>query len=102
MKLTVDESDGAVILTVDGTIDEESTPAIRKELKKAVKKKPSALKLRLVDVPFMNSSGVAVLIEGMRWCNKANVEYSLLGVSEPVRVALKVSRLLEVFKIEEV
>ena len=102
MNMTTETIDGNIVLiTVDGTLDEESTPKIRKEMKRALKSKPQALKIKLTEVPFMNSSGVAVLIEGMRWCKSKNVEYSLVGISESVRVALKVSRLLEVFQVEE-
>jgi anti-sigma B factor antagonist len=103
MKLTIDavESANATVLTVTGEVDMESSPKLRDEIKKIVKKKPATLKLRMKDVPYIDSSGIAVLIEGMRWCRKDNIDFVLAGISESVRGVLQLSKLLPVFKVEE-
>ena len=101
MKLKVDDVAGAIVLDVEGEVDMETSPKLRDEIKKSVKKKPGAVKLRLADVPYIDSSGIAVLIEGMKWCKGKKIPYSLVDISENVRGVLKLSRLLEAFQLEE-
>ena len=103
MKLEIESAETAegVLLCVNGDVDMESSPRLRDEIKKRVKKKPATLKLKLTDVPYIDSSGIAVLIEGMRWCKKNKVEYALVGISENVRGVLQMSKLLQIFTVEE-
>lgn len=102
MKLTIDsvESGDGVVLEVKGDVDMESSPRLRDEIKKSVKKKPSTLKLHLAEVPYIDSSGIAVLIEGMKWTQKKKVAYSLVNISDSVRDVLQMSKLLSVFTVE--
>lgn len=102
MKLTVENGPGGeVILVVDGEVDMETSPQLRDEIKKHLKQKPAAIKLKLAGVPYIDSSGIAVLIEGMRWTKKKDVPYALVNPSAGVRDVLQMSKLLPVFKIEE-
>lgn len=88
-------------MTVSGEVDMESSPKLRDEIKKAVKKRPPYIKLKMNGVPYIDSSGIAVLIEGMKWCRKDNVEFALVAISDNVRGVLQLSKLLPVFKVEE-
>ena len=103
MNLTIESSDtpAGVILTVQGEVDMESSPRLRDEIKKVVKRKPAALKLKLENVPYIDSSGVAVLIEGLRWCGKEKIAFTLVSISASVRGVLQLSKLMTVFKVEE-
>lgn len=102
MKLTVESgAGGEVILVVDGEVDMETSPKLRDEIKKHLKKKPAAIKLNMAEVPYIDSSGIAVLIEGMRWTKKKDVPYALVNPSVGVRDVLQMSKLLPVFTIEE-
>lgn len=102
MKLTIEnqESGDGVVLQVTGDVDMESSPRLRDEIKKSIKKKPASLKLRLADVPYIDSSGIAVLIEGMKWTQKKKVAYALVDISDSVRDVLQMSKLLSVFTVE--
>lgn len=104
MKLTIETADSpqGVVLTVAGEVDMEASPRLRDEIKKAVKKKPPYLKLRLTGVSYIDSSGIAVLIEGMKWCRNDKVDFALVAPSASVRGVLQMSKLLPVFKVEEV
>ena len=102
MKLTIENgASGEIILVVDGEVDMETSPKLRDEIKKHLKKKPSAIKLQMAGVPYIDSSGIAVLIEGMRWTKKKDVAYALVNPSAGVRDVLEMSKLLAVFTIEE-
>ncbi len=102
MKLTIErqETDDTVVLVVTGDVDMESSPKLRDEIKKTIKKKPTHLKLQLTGVPYIDSSGIAVLIEGMKWTQKKKVAYALVDISDSVRDVLQMSKLLSVFTVE--
>ena len=103
MKLTIEAQDipDGVMLVAVGDIDMESSPQLRDEIKKVLKKKPTLLKLKLQEVPYIDSSGIAVLIEGMKWSQKKKVDYSLVQISSSVHDVLQMSKLLPVFQVEE-
>ncbi len=98
MKLAIDvrEEPESVILNVSGEVDMETSPQLRDQIKKTLKKKPKALK----DVPYIDSSGIAVLIEGMKWSKKRDVPFALVDISDGVRDVLQMSKLLPVFTVE--
>ncbi len=102
MKLSIEcqESGDGYILQVTGDVDMESSPRLRDEIKKCIKKKPANIKLHLQDVPYIDSSGIAVLIEGMKWTQKKKINYALLNISDSVRDVLQMSKLLSVFTVE--
>ena len=79
----------------------ETSPQLRDEIKKRIKKKPASLKLKLTDVPYIDSSGIAVLIEGMKWTKKKDIPFALMSISDSVRDVLQLSKLLAVFTVEE-
>ena len=103
MKLTVESTniEDGVMLVVNGDVDMESSPVLRDQIKKTLKSKPGVLKLRLTEVPYIDSSGIAVLIEGMKWSKKKNTTYALVAISNGVRDVLQLSKLLPVFTVEE-
>ncbi|MCB9831406.1 MAG: STAS domain-containing protein [Planctomycetes bacterium] len=103
MSLTIEANEIAdgLMLVVGGDVDMESSPRLRDEIKKALKQKMGKLKLKLTDVSYIDSSGIAVLIEGMKWSQKKKVEFFLVAISDSVRDVLQMSKLLRVFQVEE-
>jgi anti-sigma B factor antagonist len=93
--------DGVILITVSGDVDMNSSPTLRSELKSASKRKPNAVHLQLKDVGYFDSSGIAVLIEGKRWCAKKKSVFKLVGLSEKVRGVLELSKLLSLFDVDE-
>jgi anti-anti-sigma factor len=49
----------------------------------------------------MDSSGVAVLIEGLRWSRSRGIPYWLTNLSDAARVVIELAKLDSVFKISE-
>jgi anti-sigma B factor antagonist len=101
MNLERKESADGVTIEVSGDVDMDSSPKLRDEIKSSLKSKPAKLRLHLQGVPYIDSSGIAVLIEGMKWCGKKGSAYSLVSVSDNVRAVLELSKLSGVFTIEE-
>lgn len=104
MNLTIEREEkpeGVVLITVTGEIDMNSSPQLRSELKAVSKTKPSAIHLNLTSIDYFDSSGIAVLIEGKKWCQKKKSEFVLVGLSEKVRGVLELSKLLDLFNVNE-
>jgi anti-sigma B factor antagonist len=61
-------------------------------------KKPRVV-LNLTDVRYIDSSGVASLVEGLKASRETGSRFILFGLSESAREVLKISRLLKLFEI---
>ncbi len=55
--------------------------------------------LNLSQVPYVDSSGIASLVEGLQEAKKKNARFVLVGLNESPRHVLELTRLLNVFEI---
>jgi len=98
LKLDTVERDTAIVILVEGEVDLNSSP----ELRTAILKAPSKASVVAVDlsaVAYMDSSGVATLVEGLKNAGQNNGAFVLLSPSPPVMKVLQLSRLDSVFDI---
>ena len=104
MALTLKEldQDGRVIVKVQGEIDLYSSPQLREALLNAIPNAGELLAVDLCEVAYMDSSGVATLVEGLQAMGKAKKPFVLLAPSQAVLKVLQLSRLDSVFDIREV
>ena len=100
MQISVRRMDSVVIFDVSGDIDLANSPEMRKALLNEVREKrmPRVL-LNLSDVRYIDSSGVASLIESLKAARDIGSRFILFGLSGPAREVLQLSRLLKVFEI---
>ena len=91
--------DGATIVSPQGEIDLSRSPAFRTYLAEAVRSKPARLIVDLADVPYMDSSGVATLVEAMQNARRMNAKLVLCGLQDKVRSIFEIARLDMVFTI---
>lgn len=82
-------------------MDLYSSPELRRALTRAVTRKHACLEVDLSGVEYMDSSGVATLVEGLRATNGKGTRFVLRGPSPQVRKVLHLSRLDTVFEIED-
>jgi anti-sigma B factor antagonist len=92
----------ATILDVVGDIDLYNSPEVRKAVLEAVRA-PGAERvvMNLQKVRYIDSSGVASLVEGLKTSRTQNVKFVLLGLSPAAREVLELSRLIKVFEVAE-
>jgi len=98
MKHEINEQDQAVIVALDGDVDLQSSPDARKVLLECVGKKKPVL-VDLSNVGYIDSSGVASLVEGLQTAKKAGSSLVLVAVSEGALRVLQLARLDKVFTI---
>lgn len=93
------KSEDVFILDVEGRIDLFNSPKLRAEIQSALDDSPLPVLLNLGGVPYIDSSGLATLIEGLQRSKKAQREYGLIGLSERVRNVFDVAKLTGAFAI---
>jgi len=101
MGLEVELESGAErsLLRVNGEVDLNSSPVLRKALLKAIPKARNEMSIDLRNVPYMDSSGVATLVEALKMCDQEKLSLVLNEPSHSVLKVLQLSRLDQVFTI---
>jgi len=95
-----DAVDDGVILRLQGEVDLTSSPQVRQTLLETVKNKDhSRVVIDLSDVSFMDSSGVATLVEALQAQRKAGGKLVLFGLQDRVRGIFEIARLDSIFTI---
>ena len=92
--------DQTAILNVFGDIDLTSSPVVRKILMREVRENRTPIVVcNLAEVGYIDSSGIATLVEGLRASREIGSRVILCSLSPGVRKVLRLSKLLAVFEI---
>jgi anti-sigma B factor antagonist len=100
MRVTVQErAPGAYLVKPQGEVDMSTSPELRKVLVPLFCSGTRLVLVDLTEVPYMDSSGIATLVEGLQLSQRGSIRFALAGLSPPVRAAFEVAHLMEVFKV---
>jgi anti-sigma B factor antagonist len=100
VKISARRIETATILDVSGNIDMSNSPEVRKVLLHELREKGvSRVVLNLSAVDYIDSSGVASLVEGLKASRESGSRFLLFGLSDSAREVLKISRLLKLFEV---
>lgn len=86
------------IVVLGGDIDLATSPAAREAIMKPLKAGKDVL-VELSGVTYMDSSGVAGLVEGYQLSRRRGLEFGLVAVSDSALAVLRLARLDAVFPI---
>ncbi len=86
-------------LKVTGDVDMDTSPSLKEQVLKALKGAKS-LRVNLAGVGYLDSSGIAVLIQGLKEAQKAKAEFVLQAPSAQVMSVIKLAMLHSIFRIE--
>ena len=89
----------ATILVPHGDVNLRQSPKLRAKLTTVIDQRPPALIVDLSDVPFMDSSGIATLVEALQRCRRAQCPLVLCALQDRVRSVFEIARLETVFTI---
>jgi anti-sigma B factor antagonist len=87
------------VLPLKGEIDLHISPAITASLNAMIEKKPERLVVDLSRVTYIDSAGLAALIQAMQKVEAYGGKFLLAGLQETVRSIFEISRLDQVFQI---
>lgn len=102
LQISVRHLDKITIFDVSGDIDLASSPQLRKPLLRELRElRIPRVVLNLKEVHYIDSSGVASLVEGLKAAREVGSRLILFGLNPAIREVLQLSKLLKVFEISE-
>jgi anti-sigma B factor antagonist len=100
LKIDRNRSDLVEVITVEGEVDLYTSPDLRSAILKAVRKAKERIEVDLAGVAYMDSSGVATLVEGFKKANESSKAFVLVAPSNSVMKVLQLAKLDGVFHIK--
>ncbi|MEW6356817.1 MAG: STAS domain-containing protein [Planctomycetota bacterium] len=96
--------DQAVIVRVSGEVDMKTSPELRRHLVALVGEKSKWIIANLENVAYIDSSGLATLVECLQGVKKYGGRLSLTGMNDNIKdifVMTRLDTIFEVFDTEE-
>jgi len=94
--------DKMTIFDISGDIDLATSPELRKVLLRELREKRTPrVVLNLKAVRYIDSSGVASLVEGLKASRDVGSRFILFGINTTIREVLQLSKLVRIFEICE-
>jgi len=100
-KIKSEEKENIGVILVEGEVDMFTSPNLRDKLVPFFEKNVKGVIVDLSAVSFMDSSGIATLVEGLQWSKKAGKKFILAELGTNVMNALSLTKLDNVFTIRE-
>jgi anti-sigma B factor antagonist len=100
MAISIRQSNNSTIVDVVGDITLHNTPEVRKVLLDLLKvKHATRVVMNLTGVKYIDSAGVASLVEGLKVSREMKSGFALFGLSRTAREVLELTRLIKVFEV---
>jgi len=100
MNATTRSNQGMTVVDIFGHIDLSSSPALRKTMLDCLKS-TDRLAANLSEVKYIDSSGIASLLEILKEARNKKKKFVMFGLTVGVREVLQLTRLTGVFEICE-
>jgi anti-anti-sigma factor len=100
MNMQTQEHDGAVVVSLAGEIDLQHSPSVRKQLMELMFARRDVL-VDMKGVAYIDSSGIASLVEAYQMARKNATRFVLVAVSQPALRVLQLARLDKVFALAD-
>ncbi len=92
--------DKTTIFDLSGDVDFANSPVVRDSVLREIRECHTPLVVvNLSQVRYMDSSGVASLVEGLKASRDLGSRFILVGLSTSTRDVLQLSRLMKVFEV---
>lgn len=98
VKFEIDDEQGYLVIRFSGEIDLYGTPHAREVILNCLKSERNTV-IDLSAVTYIDSSGVASLVEGYQQAKDKKLEFGLINISDAVRNVLELAHLDKVFTI---
>jgi anti-anti-sigma factor len=98
--INFEKDDNHCTLYVEGDVDLSNSSQLRKTILSALKTSPCVI-VNLANVSYIDSSGIAALVEGLQYANSHDKNFRLKQLSSHVKSIIELARLDQVFTIED-
>jgi len=99
LEIAVDTRDGVSVVSPSGDVDMSASPVLRTILLGLVRTSRPLVVVDLTGVPYMDSSGVATLVEAMKYVRQNGGAMALCHMNERVKGIFEIARLDQYFSI---
>ena len=101
--ITVLQNDDDVLVRLNGRIDVDSSPDLRDRLSAILSERslPRAITVDLAGVPYIETSGIATLIEALRIARHRQTIFCLQGLSGSALRLFEVTGVLALFEASD-
>ena len=99
MQIQESQVNTLTILELSGRFDVYNAPALEALLKRVAEKELAYALVNLGGVQFVDSTGLATLVQGMKRCRQQNGDVYLCSLQQPVRIIFELTRFDMVFNI---
>jgi len=89
------------VITVSGEVDLATSPSLDTEIIAAIESGTESVVVDLSDVSFMDSSGLGVIVRGLKRCREADKELDLVITNERVLKVFGITGLDQVIPIHD-
>lgn len=101
LKIEVEEKNGAVLLKLNGEVDVYTAPKLKGRLVDLVDQGKFKIVVDLEEVDFMDSSGLGVLVGGLKRVRSHEGAIALVCTQENILKIFRITGLVKVFPIFE-
>jgi len=99
LEITEDAGEEGTLVGLRGRLSIDSSPAFRDRLLSLLRRQsPAAVIIDLTEVSYMDASGVATLVEGLKTARNRQTTLCLKGLQGRVRHLFEVTGLLTLFE----
>lgn len=99
MSVRVEDRSGLSVCYIDGEIDINSSPAIKKSFDKLISSKTPKIVINLAKVSYVDSSGLATLVEILKNMRSYGGKMRLTNLSPKVKNLFEITKLEKLFEI---
>ena len=99
MAVRIDPKQGLTVCHIDGEIDINSSPIIKKSFDKLISQKTPKIVINLSKVTYVDSSGLATLVELLKNMRSYNGRMRLACMSPKIKSLFEITKLEKLFEI---
>jgi anti-sigma B factor antagonist len=99
MKIDLHKEGAMAVVALEGRFDAHEVATIRKVFEQAIAESSGHVLVNLARVNFIDSSGLATLVQGMKRCREHNGDLVLSDLQQSVRIIFELTRLNQAFTI---
>ena len=101
MQISTTPGSDRFIITVSGEVDLATSPELDTAIIAAIESGTSSVAIDLTDVSFMDSSGLGVIVRGLKRCREADKDLDLVITNERVLKVFGITGLDQVIPIHD-
>ena len=99
MAVRIDPKKGLIVCHIDGEIDINSSPMIKKSFDKLISQKTPKIVINLSKVTYVDSSGLATLVEILKNMRSYGGKMRLACMSPKIKSLFEITKLEKLFEI---